>query len=93
MGKTVGALLVVAAAFNCAANGFAISAGRALRGYAGVPKPGEEEKTCSFAGVFDGALKVLVGRAGVCIGSSIVYDACRPQKRSERRVQDCGGLV
>jgi hypothetical protein len=41
-------------------------------GYAGVPKPGDEEKTCSLAGVFEAALNVREGNPGVDTGSSIV---------------------
>ena len=41
-------------------------------GYAGVPKPGEDENTCWLAGVFEAALKVRAGNPGVATGSSIV---------------------
>ena len=45
-----------------------------------MPKPGEEEKTCSFAGVLEAALNVRAGITGVDTGSSIVISSSKRYK-------------
>lgn len=70
MGSTVGTLCVVAG-FSCAAKGCLSVGGRLLIGYAGVPKPGDEERSWSFEPAALG-LNTCAGNLGVDTGSSIV---------------------
>lgn len=85
IGSTVG--MVFAPELNCGAKACLVAGcGRGWTGYAGVPKPGDDEYSCVFETGVGPGLNMVAGNFGVDTGSSMIICANKEIRLIQHRM-------